>query len=68
VSAAKKVRMGRPPLAEEDVRDVFFKIRVSPKERDEIVAAAERDGKPATQWARDVLLATASSPWRAKAT
>lgn len=68
MSAAQKARMGRPPLAEEDVRDVFFKIRISPKERDEITAAAERDGKPVTQWAREILLATASSPWRAKAT
>jgi hypothetical protein len=59
VSAAKKARMGRPPLAEEDVRDVFFKIRVSPKERDEIVSAAERDSKPVTQWARVALLKAA---------
>jgi hypothetical protein len=61
-----KARMGRPPLAVDDVRDVFFKIRVSPKERDEIVAAAERDGKPATQWAREILLASATSPWVAR--
>jgi hypothetical protein len=68
VSAAKKARMGRPPFAEEDVRDVFFKIRVSAKERDEITSAAEREEKPVTQWAREILLASAASPRVAKQT
>ena len=61
MSVEKKARMGRPPLAEEDVRDVFFKIRVSPKERDEIVAAAEREGRPVTQWAREALIRLANN-------
>jgi len=55
-------RMGRPPLGDR-AKGIVFTIRMSADERDEIVAAAERDGKPVTQWARETLLASAASPW-----
>jgi predicted HicB family RNase H-like nuclease len=52
--------MGRPPLGDGKARDVVFTLRVSPEERAALVAAAEREGKPVTQWARDALLASAT--------
>ena len=48
--------MGRPPLGDK-AKAIVFTIRMSEAERDEIVAAAERAGKPVTQWAREKLLA-----------
>jgi uncharacterized protein (DUF1778 family) len=36
-----------------------FAIRLSDDERAAIEAAAEREGKPVSQWARDVLLLVA---------
>ena len=51
--------MGRPPLAEGKARGIIFTVRVSPEERDTILAAAKRTGQPVTQWARDALLRTA---------
>jgi len=35
----------------------MFALRLSDKERAAVEAAAARDGKPVTQWAREVLLA-----------
>jgi len=64
VSDAK--RMGRPPLGDGKSRGVVFTLRLTREERDTIVAAAESDGKAVTQWARDVLVASAGSPWRLK--
>jgi predicted HicB family RNase H-like nuclease len=48
--------MGRPPLADGKARAVVFTLRLSPEERDALVAAAERDGKPVTPWARETLM------------
>lgn len=64
MSASK--RMGRPPLAEGAARAIIFTLRLSPDERDEVLAAAARDGIGARRWAREVLLAAARSPWRVK--
>jgi predicted HicB family RNase H-like nuclease len=57
-----KARMGRPPLAEGKAREIVFTLRLSPEERDAIVAAAARMGNPVTQWARGALLAAAAHP------
>jgi hypothetical protein len=51
--------MGRPPLAEGKAKEIVFTLRLSPEERDEIVEASKRVGKPARVWARDVLLLAA---------
>ena len=51
--------MGRPPLAEGRAKGIVFTLRLSPADRDAIVAAAERAGKPVTQWARDLLIGAA---------
>ncbi len=59
MKAPKKRGRGRPPLAEGGARDVVFTLRLAEAERDELVAAAERAGKPVTQWARETLLAAA---------
>lgn len=53
--------MGRPPLAEGKAREVVFTVRLSQEEREEIAAAAGRDGKAVTQWARAALLRTAQA-------
>ena len=52
-----KARMGRPPLAEGRAKEIIFTMRLSSEERDAIVVAAERAGKPVRQWARETLLA-----------
>lgn len=60
----RKVRMGRPPLPEGEARGVVFTVRLSEAERATIVAAAQRDGQPATKWARAVLLSAADGTHR----
>ena len=56
MSAAKR-GPGRPSFAEGTAKTGVFAIRLSSEERAVIAAAAERAGKPVTQWAREVLLA-----------
>jgi predicted HicB family RNase H-like nuclease len=48
--------MGRPPLPKGEAKDVVFTLRLAENERDDLVAAAKRAGKPVTQWARVALL------------
>jgi len=50
---------GRPAFTEGTARTGVFAIRLSDDERAAIEAAAEREGKPVSQWARDVLLLVA---------
>ncbi len=50
--------MGRPPLPEGEVRKAF-NLRLSADERERVEAAAEQAGKPASQWAREVIVAAA---------
>jgi hypothetical protein len=50
--------MGRPPLPEGMVRETFT-LRITAAEREAFVRAAERAGKPVTQWAREALLGLA---------
>jgi predicted HicB family RNase H-like nuclease len=52
---------GRPSFVEGTARTGMFAIRLSAEEREAIEAAAERDGKPVTQWAREALM-QASKP------
>jgi transposase-like protein len=52
----RKPRMGRPPKPEGTARTGVFAFKLSEEERAAIVAAAERAGKPVTQWARETLL------------
>lgn len=55
----KKARMGRPPLPEGKVRQVFA-VRVSPAERTSIEKAAERAGLSISEWARITLMEAAT--------
>jgi hypothetical protein len=61
VSAREKRGPGRPAFAEGTAKTGVFAMRLSAEERAEIETAAERAGKPTTQWAREVLLAMARS-------
>jgi len=54
-----KQKMGRPALPRGQVKAVFA-IRLSAEERAALDAAAERAGKPVSQWAREALLASAA--------
>jgi hypothetical protein len=56
-----KARIGRPPLADGKAKEVIFTMRLNQEERDAIVAAAERAGKPIRQWARETLVAATGS-------
>lgn len=58
-SERRKPGPGRPRFADGEARTRIFNLRVTEAEHDAIVAAAERDGKSVTQWAREVLLAAA---------
>jgi len=52
-------RTGRPTIAPASRKAGFLTLRLSEAERDHIEQAAQIDGKRATTWARDVLLAQA---------
>lgn len=52
-------RSGRPPIAKEQRKAGFLNLRLAASERVEIDKAAEIAGKPATTWAREILLAQA---------
>lgn len=52
---------GRPPLKNGTAKVGMFTLRLSAEERAAVIAAAERAGKPVTQWAREALLAAAVS-------
>jgi hypothetical protein len=56
-------KMGRPALGER-ARLPAFTIRLSEAERVAVYAAAEREGKPVTQWAREALLIAVRDPVR----
>lgn len=56
MSAEKKRGPGRPPMKKGTARTGILTLRLSDEERKQIEAAAERAGKPVTQWARDVLV------------
>lgn len=62
MTAEAKKRMGRPPLPDGDARVPAFTVRLSEKERAEVYAAAEKAGKPVTQWARETLVKAATCP------
>lgn len=61
MSARKKKppKLGRPVLPKGQSKSVFA-LRLNDAERAAITKAAERAGKPVTQWAREALLARAS--------
>jgi uncharacterized protein (DUF1778 family) len=56
---APKRGPGRPAFAEGTAKTGMFAIRLSDEERTAIESAAERAGKPVTQWAREALLTAA---------
>lgn len=60
---SKESKMGRPPLGER-ARLPAFTIRLSEAERTAVYAAAEKAGKPVTQWAREALLAASDTSQR----
>jgi hypothetical protein len=49
-------------MAPGEARDTVFAIRVTVAELVAIQEAAEREGIPASDWARDVLLAATRNP------
>jgi predicted HicB family RNase H-like nuclease len=52
---------GRPAVEAGKARTGSFTVKVSDEERAAIEAAAAKAGKPATTWAREVLLAAIAS-------
>lgn len=54
-------RTGRPKKEPEDRRNKHIAVRVTQAELEQIEQAAQKDGKGATTWARDVLLEAISS-------
>lgn len=55
-----EVRMGRPPLPENQRRDKPLRIRLTDEEREKIDAAAEQAGYSSSSgWARDLLVESA---------
>lgn len=54
--------MGRKTISGTRKTDRPLKIRLTDEERGRIDRAARGDGKPASTWARDVLLREASRP------
>jgi hypothetical protein len=67
VKRAKTRGPGRPAFAEGTARTAIFAIRLSEEERASLDAAAMRDSKMVTQWAREVLLAAATTGERSDA-
>lgn len=58
--SARRRGPGRPRKKPRDARGAVFSTCLTPAERDVVKAAAERAGKTASTWARDVLLAAAT--------
>jgi len=50
-------KLGRPSIPPLERKAEFITLRLSPSERNEIDEAAKKEGAPATQWARAILLA-----------
>ena len=48
-------KLGRPKLKKDDRKGSFLNLRLSPTEREEIEAAAEKHGSQITRYARDFL-------------
>ena len=57
----RRPRMGRPPLPRGTARTEVFAMKLSAEERTALDEAAEKAGKPVTQWAREALLAACGS-------
>jgi predicted HicB family RNase H-like nuclease len=55
MSKAKKSRMGRPPLAKGQVKDVMIVVRLTPAFHKALCAAAKNAGKCVTHYVRDTL-------------
>jgi len=58
---SRKPKMGRPPKAPGEAREVVFTMRLTEAERAELAEAAGAAGVPPTQWARETLLRIARS-------
>lgn len=52
--AAKTKRVGRPKIT--DPREGQIALRVTPAEREKLIAAADRDNRPLSQWLRIIAL------------
>jgi uncharacterized protein (DUF1778 family) len=63
--SADKRGPGRPAFKEGTAKTGVFAIRLSDEERAAIETAADRAGKPVTQWARDILVHAARAPYGA---
>ncbi len=55
-------RTGRPKIDAKDRKGGVFTFRLNDAERQEIEEAASKEGKRATTWAREILLAKAREP------
>lgn len=56
-----RAKLGRPPLAAGKAKAAMFTLRLTPDERAAIERAAQRVGKSASQWAREMLLAASAA-------
>jgi hypothetical protein len=54
----KKPRRGRPPLPKGTAKKSLLSVRLTREERRAIDQAADEAGKPASEWARELLLAS----------
>lgn len=55
MSKAKRSKMGRPPLAKGQVKDVQIVIRLTPAFHEALCATAKKAGKCLTHYVRDLL-------------
>ena len=53
----KEAELGRPPMKAADVRNRRVTATLTKAEEDAVVKAAQAEGKTASTWARDVILA-----------
>jgi hypothetical protein len=53
----KETELGRPPMKAADVRNRRVTATLTKAEEDAVVKAAQSEGKTASTWAREVILA-----------
>ena len=59
--AQKQNKMGRPKLPRGEAKSAMVRARVSPSERRAIESAARAEGKDISEWAREILISSASN-------
>ena len=60
MKAAKKPKLGRPPVSKKLAKGSLLSVRFSDSERLALDRSAEREGLKLSEWARQILLAEAA--------